>query len=69
MPKTPGKQKRRGLGLETFRGTNGQNYLIFRTPTGSYHAFVEIEAKQAARDCGAKKESTTHQMWGDLWRG
>ena len=66
--KLVGERKKRGTGLEmkTFNG-NGQNYLVFRTPTGSYHVFLEVAAKQAARTCGASKGSTSRQMWKDLW--
>jgi hypothetical protein len=66
--KSVGVRKRQGVGLEmkTFKG-KGQNYLVFRTPKGAYHVFLEVEAKQAARDCGASKEKNTVQMWKDLW--
>jgi len=62
------KRKRSGVGLEmrTFKGSEGR-YLIFRTPQGSYHAFKEVEAKQAARDCGAKHELNTREMWKQVW--
>ena len=42
-----GKRKRQGVGLEmkTFKGNDQQNYLVFRTPKGSYHVFLEVEAK------------------------
>lgn len=63
------KQKRKGFGLEvkSFQGQDGRSYLIFRTPRGAYHAFVEVEAKQAARECGVKVEKNTRAMWRAIW--
>jgi hypothetical protein len=67
--KTLGKRKRQGVGLEmkTFKGDDEQNYLVFRTPKGSYHTFLEVEAKEAAAHCGARRKGTTRQMWENLW--
>jgi hypothetical protein len=64
------KGKRTGteLNMRTFRGKDGTTFLVFRTAKGSFHAFAETEAKQAARDCGASIEGTTRQMWGSLWK-
>jgi hypothetical protein len=62
--------KRRGTGLEmrTFYGVDGRAYLVFRTASGSFHTFVETEAKQASRECGTPRASgTTRQMWSALW--
>ena len=63
------KRKRAGFGLEmkTFPGKDG-HYLVFRTPDGKYHAFLEVEAKEASRQCGCRIEGTTHQMWNSLWK-
>ena len=62
------KPKRRGVGLEmrTFKGTEGR-YLVFRTPQGSYDVFKEVEAKHAARECGAKIEANTREKWKQFW--
>ena len=44
-----------------------------KTPKGSYHVFIEVEAKQAARDCRAKpkrsngKPKTTRSMCKEIW--
>ncbi len=64
------KRKRHGLGLEirTFHGKDGQNYLVFQTTAGSFHAFTEVEAKEAARQCGAGSEGTPRQMWSAIWK-
>lgn len=64
------KTKRRGFGLEmkTFKGRSGSSYLVFRTGAGSFHVFQEVEAKQAVRNCGAKREGTTRQMWERVWK-
>jgi len=63
------KPKKKGYGLEikAFIGESEQSYLVMRTPGGSFHVFVEVEAKEAARDCGSRKEANTRQMWEVLW--
>ncbi len=60
--------KRSGLGLsfKTFIGASGKSYLVFQTPKGAYHVFAETEAKEAARDCGAKSGNTREQ-WKSIW--
>ena len=62
------KKKKKGYGLEikTFRGSDG-TYLVFRTRQGAFNVFVEVEAKEAARQCGATREGTPRQMWAALW--
>jgi len=62
------KKKKKGYGLEikTFRGRDGA-YLVFRTRGGAFNVFLEVEAKEAARQCGASREGTPRQMWGGLW--
>jgi len=64
------KEKRRGFGLDirSFEGEDGSTYIVFKTTTGSYHVFKEVEAKQAAHDCGAEIKGNTRQMWGELWK-
>ena len=54
--------------MRTYAGKDGRNYLVFRTAGGSFHTFVETEAKQAARDCGVGITGTTRQMWTSLWK-
>lgn len=63
------KKKREGFGLEmkTFAGKDGNAYLVLRTATGSFHVFMEVEAKEAARQCGATQELNTRQMWASVW--
>jgi len=65
------KPKKKGLGLEmkTFDGQDGNSYLVFRTRNGAFHAFIEVEAKEAARQCGATREGNSRQMWESLWQG
>ncbi len=60
--------KRRGVGLETktFVGNSGATYVVFRT-SGSYHVLTEVDAKEAARDCGARKGGSTRAQWKALW--
>jgi len=63
------KAKKRGYGLEakTFEGKSGYVYTVFRAPGGSFHVFVETEAKAAAKDCGGQG-SNTRQQWESLWK-
>jgi hypothetical protein len=63
------KIKKKGFGLEmkTFRGDDGISYLVFRTREGAFNVFVEVEAKEAARRCGATREGNSRQMWGAVW--
>ena len=63
------KPKRHGLGLEmrTFEGQSNSSYIVFWTKSGSFHVFQEVEAKAAAKDCGAESEENTRQMWQKLW--
>ena len=63
------KDKREGTGLafKTFIAKDGTRYLVFRSLEGSFHVFAEVEAKQAARDCGSAELLNTRQMWESLW--
>jgi hypothetical protein len=63
------KPKKIGTSLEfkTFTGESGTTYLVFKSLDGSFHVFQEVEAKQASRDCGAKDEGNTRQMWQSLF--
>ena len=63
------KEKKHGASLEirTFHGEDDRSYLVIRTTKGSYHVFKEVEAKQAARDCGATVEDNTRRMWEQVW--
>lgn len=63
------KEKRDGyaINFRTFIGKDGGKYLVFRTAEGSFHVFSEVEAKEAARDCGSAELSNTRQMWESLW--
>ena len=56
-------KKRKGYGLQivTMEGSKGK-YLFFKTPNGSYHAFLEVAAKDAIRDCGATGRGNTRQL-------
>jgi hypothetical protein len=41
----------------------------FRTQDGSFHAFLETEAKDAAMDCGSKqpRKNNPREHWKALW--
>jgi hypothetical protein len=64
------KEKKAGFGLEvrSFVGSDEKAYLVFKSREGSYHVFKEVEAKEAARECGASREGNTRQMWSEIWR-
>jgi hypothetical protein len=55
------------MAMRTFTGRSGATYLVFKTGSGSYHVLAEVEAKDAARDCGAEEGSNTRTEWGKLW--
>lgn len=64
--------KRSGMGLpiKTFESADGKNtYIVFKQSDGSYHAFVEVEAKDAAVHCGSKldRSEITRRHWDKLW--
>ncbi len=62
------KPKRSDFAVEmkTFKGKGG-TYLVMKTG-GSYHAFIEVQAKDAARDCDNKfKKGNVRDMWNKLW--
>lgn len=63
------KPKKQGfqLDMRTFRGRDHKNYLVFHASGGAFHVFSEVEAKEAARQCGATKAGNTRQMWGEIW--
>jgi len=57
-----------GLNVRTFQTkSERKTYLVFRTLEGSFHVFTEVEAKAAARDCGAIGEHNTRGLWTQLW--
>jgi len=64
------KSKKVGVGLEikSFVGRDCRSYIVFRTGRGSFHVFAEVEAKEAARQCGATSEGNTRTMWEAIWR-
>lgn len=56
-------KKRKGYGLQiTTKVGNRGKYLFVKTPNGSYHTFLEIAAKDAAKDCGATGSGNTRQL-------
>ena len=59
--KIPKKRKGFELKMATLRGKNG-NYIFFKTANGAYHAFLEVAAKSAIKDCGAKGDDNTRQL-------
>ena len=55
------KRKRFSLQMKTIDSPNGK-YLFYKTPNGSYHAFIEVAAKEAAKDCGTRRTGNTRQL-------
>lgn len=62
------KPRHRVLEVRTFSGKDRASYVVFRTESGAFHTFREVEAKEAARQCGASRSGTTRQMWESVWR-
>jgi len=60
-------KKRSGFELQmaTKNGSQGTS-LFLKTPHGAYHAFLEVAAKDAARDCGVLEEGNTRTMCKNL---
>ena len=64
--KAPLKPKRSGLLPRHAKPprTRRQNISCVSAHEGThFHVFAEVEAKQAARECGASRKGTTRQMW------
>lgn len=62
-------KKREGYGLRmtTIDSLNGNGqYLFFKSPNGSYHAFLEVSAKEAAKECGAIGSDYTRQLCKEI---
>ena len=60
------------LDVRTFKSKKDKRirYLVFKSARGEYHTFVEVEAKQAAKNCGAKDvagDDNTRSLWRELW--
>jgi hypothetical protein len=55
------------MSVKTFEGKDGNHYLVFGSLDGGFHTYVEVEAKQAARECGADEGSNTRSMWESIW--
>ncbi len=62
------KPSQSAVEIKTFQGkTNPKvSYLVMKTGR-RYHVFAEVEAKEAARDCGATKGATA-QISERLWK-
>jgi len=58
------------MGLMTITGRRGATYLVLRGYDGDYHIFAEVQAKEAAIDCGEEEGPTdnTRIMWDRLWQ-
>jgi hypothetical protein len=64
------KRKLFGIQFKTFRGKQGDDYLVLTAGDFKYHVYAEVDAKQAARDCGCKldqRHNDTAAMWNDIW--
>lgn len=58
------------LAMKTFQSNDGKNtFLVLKESGGAYHAFVEVEAKEAALNCGSKlnRDEITRKHWDSLW--
>jgi len=62
------KRANDAIEIRTFSSKDKKRkYLILKTPKGTYHAFVEVDAKIAAKDCGSARKARTKQFWDALW--
>jgi hypothetical protein len=61
------KRDRSRLGFQVFDGEDGNRYLVFRSLDGSFHVFTEVEATEAAKQCGAVDKGNTRSLWESLW--
>jgi hypothetical protein len=66
-PSWPAKKLGGTIGLHVFttKDDREERVLVIADAAGSYHAFVEVEAKSAARRCGARR-GHTNEMWSEL---
>ncbi|MCP8315713.1 MAG: hypothetical protein H3Z51_02465 [archaeon] len=63
------------MDVKTFTSEDGKRkYIVFRTPAKkaaerAYHVFMEVEAKNAAIDCGSKlpRNVATPVHWDKMW--
>jgi hypothetical protein len=63
------------LAIKAFSSTDGKRrYIVFRTPhkraaQRAYHVLMEVEAKDAAIDCGSNltRYHSTPKHWDILW--
>ena len=58
------------IGVKAFQGKKGSTYIVMKTGN-EFHVFVEVEAKEAASDCGCNLSHKGHsptQMWMQLWK-
>jgi len=69
MKKFTAKRSGTEIGMRTFGGKSGKSYLVFRERDSIvFHVFTEVEAKEAAQDCGADtSKGTTASNWTELW--
>jgi hypothetical protein len=61
--------KRRGFELQsrTFITPDNRVILVFKTRDGSYHTFVEMAAKDAAKKLSPKASGSTRSIWDKIW--
>ena len=57
------KKKRFRVETKAFDGSSGTSYVVYRTPQGTFHVFMEVEAAPAAEDCGAPKKGGARTKW------
>jgi hypothetical protein len=69
MPKLTAKRPDTEIGMRTFLGRSGRTYLVFKERDRPvFHVFAEIQAKEAAEDCGAETSiGNTQTIWDKLW--
>jgi hypothetical protein len=56
--------------IKTFSGKKC-NYLVITAGDGKFHVFAEVQAKEAAIDCGCKlnpRSNNPTTMWRERWK-
>jgi hypothetical protein len=61
------KKTRFRVETRAFEGSSGTSYVVYRTPQGAFHVFMEVEAEPAADDCGAPKKGRARTKWQAIW--
>ena len=70
MAKVTPKVSDAETGMRIFQGKSGRMYLVLKERGRTvFHVFTEVQATEAAADCGADiSAGNTQTIWNKLWR-